>query len=95
MMEEKTTVKQPHNIILQDRRDLSVSGVIEVISFDETSVCMRTPLGELTVHGQKLHIKKTSIDSGELLLDGEICELCYTAKSTQKQGTSLFAKMFK
>jgi len=58
MTEEHAAMKQPHNLILQNRKDLSVSGVTEVVSFDENTVVLITALGELTVRGFSLHISK-------------------------------------
>ena len=58
MVDEKKVVKLPHNLILEDRRALSVSGVADIDSFDEQSVILFTDLGELTVKGFNLHINK-------------------------------------
>lgn len=49
MPEEKRTVKMPHNVILEDRKKLSVTGVEDIDSFDEGSITVYTVLGELTV----------------------------------------------
>ena len=54
----------PHNLILEDRRRLSVSGVMEVISFDDSQVVMETDRGVLTVDGGELHVEKLSLDVG-------------------------------
>lgn len=95
MTEEHAATKQPHNLILQNRKDLSVSGVTEVVSFDENTVVLITALGELTVRGFSLHISKTSVETGEVVLDGEIHELLYTNPRGQKQSGSIFARMFR
>lgn len=79
MAEEKTISKMPHQVILEERSYLSVSGVCEVVSFDENEVTLVTSLGELTVRGEKLHITKTNTETGELLLNGEINDLTYAA----------------
>ena len=49
-------VTMPHNLILEDRRSLSVSGVSDVDSFDEQTVIVYTDKGELTVRGSELHL---------------------------------------
>ena len=72
MVDEKKVVKLPHNLILEDRRALSVSGVADIDSFDEQSVILFTDLGELTVKGFNLHINKLNVDTGELTLEGEV-----------------------
>ena len=50
--ENRNLPARAQNIILEGRRKLSVSGVEEVLAFDDSSVVMRTPLGELNVHGE-------------------------------------------
>jgi sporulation protein YabP len=94
MVDEKKVVKLPHNLILEDRRALSVSGVADIDSFDEQSVILFTDLGELTVKGFNLHINKLNVDTGELTLEGEIYSLSYADEQPQKGGGFL-SKIFK
>lgn len=94
MVDEKKVVKLPHNLILEDRRALSVSGVADIDSFDEQSVILFTDLGELTVKGYNLHINKLNVDTGELTLEGEIYSLSYADEQPQKNGGFL-SKIFK
>lgn len=93
MTEEKRTVKMPHNIILEDRKNLTVSGVVDIDSFDEQTVILFTDLGELTIKGSDLHINKLSVDTGELAVMGEIYMMSY-AEPKQTSG-GIFSKMFK
>ena len=67
----------PQNLILENRRRLNISGVSEVEGFDDSVVHMRASLGALTVRGEELHIESLSVETGELLLSGKICELIY------------------
>ena len=76
-MAGETERRKTQNIILENRNRLSVSGVEEVGGFDETIVQMQTELGALTVHGSNLRIETLSVDSGDLLVVGDIAELCY------------------
>ena len=82
----------PHSLILEDRSRLSVSGVSEVVSFDESQVVMETERGLLTVEGDNLHVEKLSLDVGELTLQGEIESLCYARESARKGG--FWSKVF-
>ena len=52
MAEEKKMMKIPHNVILEDRRVLTVSGVTDIDSFDEQTVILFTDLGELTMQNR-------------------------------------------
>lgn len=94
MLEEKNAIKLPHNLILEDRKNLSISGVEDIDSFDENMVVLFTEQGELTIRGKNLHINKLNVETGELTMDGTIVALVYTEQQPKKQG-GVFAKMLK
>lgn len=83
----------PQNCILEDRKKLSVSGVTEVLSFDEETVSTRTETGELTVKGSELHITELSLEMGEIKLEGKIDSLAYSDSQPDKPG--FFSKVFR
>ena len=94
MMTEEKRITLPHNIVLEDRRKLTVTGVVDVDNFDEQAVIAVTDMGELTVRGADLHINRLSIDMGELLIEGEIDSLNYSDLRAVKGG-SFFSKVFR
>lgn len=67
----------PHNLALNDRKKLTLTGVSEVVSFDDTAVVVHTPLGTLTVHGQQLQLKTLTLDGGNVAVEGQIAALIY------------------
>ena len=67
----------PHNLTLHDRKKLTLTGVSEVVSFDDTSVVLHTVLGTLEVQGQQLKLKTLSLDGGQVAVDGSISALVY------------------
>ena len=67
----------PHKLTMQSRRQLTMTGVSEVVSFDETAVVLRTELGVLTVHGKELQLKNLSLDGGQVAVDGNVSALIY------------------
>ena len=67
----------PHRLTLTDRRQLTVSGVTEVVSFDEASVVLRTELGTLVIHGKELQLRQLSLEGGQVLVDGTVAALIY------------------
>ncbi|MEG1778897.1 MAG: sporulation protein YabP [Oscillospiraceae bacterium] len=93
MIEDKKTIKAPHNLILEDRRALTVTGVSDIDSFDEEMVIVYTEQGELTIKGTDLHINKIDVDMGELNLEGEICSMSYTNNLPRKG--NMFSKLFR
>ena len=76
-MAGETERRKVQNIILENRSRLSVSGVEEVSGFDESIVQMQTELGALTVHGSNLRVETLSVNSGDLLVVGDISDLSY------------------
>ena len=66
-----------HDLSLQGRRRLTMTGVTEVVSFDESAVVLQTSLGCLTVQGQELQLKQLSVDGGQVAVEGSIGALVY------------------
>ena len=90
---EENKIKMPHNLVLEDRKKLNVSGVCDVDSFDEETILVYTQMGELTVRGNDLHINKLSVETGELLIEGSIYAVIYTDDGPKKEG--FFSKVFR
>lgn len=93
MADEKRINAMPHNLVLEDRRLLTVSGVSDVDSFDEETVIVFTDLGELTVRGKNLHINRLSVEVGELTVEGNIAALIYSDEAPKNGG--FFSKVFR
>lgn len=91
MSEEK--ISRSHSIIAENRKNITVTGVSEVLSFDENTVITVTSMGELTVKGEKLHIAGFNRDSGDLSVDGTVSAFAYTDE--RKSGGSVFGRIFK
>lgn len=67
----------PHKLTLNERKNLTMTGVTEVVSFDESAVVLKTDLGNLTVHGQGLQLKNLSLEGGQVAVDGTISAFIY------------------
>lgn len=75
---EKTKLSErPHRLVLDERRDLSVSGVEEVVNFDETQISVQTVKGILLVRGEGLRVERLEKTAGELTVSGLVTELAY------------------
>lgn len=84
------------NLILENRGKLSISGVLDVLSFDDQVVIVETELGLLTVKGENLRINKLSIDTSEVIVEGDIASLAYSEnKNIDKSKGSIISKIFK
>ena len=82
----------PHELRLENRARLNVTGVREVESFDESAVVLHTAKGVLVIRGQSLHVQTLSIDGGQVAVDGTVDALVY--EETQKQG-GFFSRLFR
>lgn len=73
----------PQDVHLKDRRALTVTGVTEVVRFDEGEAVLHTTLGTLTVQGRDLQLKDLSVEGGQVAVEGEISLLAYEAPRTE------------
>ena len=83
----------PHNIIMENRSKISVSGVENAESYNENEVVLCTSKGILIIRGECLGLSKLSLDSGEITVNGHISTLEYV--EPKKSGTSFLSKLFK
>ena len=67
----------PHKLVLTERKNLTMTGVTEVVTFDENTVILKTSLGIVTIHGQGLQLKNLSLEGGQVVVDGTICAFVY------------------
>ena len=67
----------PHGLALTERKKLTMTGALEVVSFDEASVAVRTSLGMLVIQGQNLQLKQLTLEGGNVAVEGEIGSLHY------------------
>ncbi len=93
MVQKNNNVIQ--NLILESREKLNISGVVDVLSFDDSLVIVQTHLGILTVKGEDLRISKLNTDSEEVIVVGEISSMSYSDKSVDKKDNSFLGKIFK
>lgn len=82
----------PHHVMMEERSNLTVSGVSDVERFDENEIVMSTSRGTLVVTGENLHIEKLSLDGGDLKVEGDIDALTYEDDRRQR-GTSLLSRL--
>lgn len=75
--QEKTEQMLPHGLTLQDRHRMTLSGIRDVVNFDETQVILNTGCGTLTIKGSQLHVDQLSLDSGDVSLTGTIDAMEY------------------
>jgi len=67
----------PHKLQLNERQQLTMTGVTEVVSFEDTAVVLQTSLGTLVIQGRELQLKTLSLDGGHVAVDGTVSSLVY------------------
>ena len=93
MGEEKNKELINQNVIMENRKSLTVTGVKDVDSFDEQTVVAFTNLGELTIRGEELHITSLNLDVGEISMQGNISSLSYS--DTEPRAGGILSRIFK
>ena len=81
-----------HRLQLEGREKLSVSGVEDVVRFDENCIVTPTSAGTLIITGEELHIGKLSLDGGEMQVDGRIDAVTY--EDTEVRQGSFLSRLF-
>ena len=93
-MEEKSGIRA-HACRLENRRAASLTGVREVVSFDENQVVVDTDMGLLTIKGKELHVSRLTVEKGELEVDGQVDSLAYSSNEAyRKAGQSILTRLF-
>lgn len=86
----------PHSCFLQNRAGAELTGIREVIEFDENQVIVDTDLGLLTLKGRDLHVNRLTLEKGEMDLDGTVDSLAYSSNEAyRKAGQSFLARLFR
>ena len=82
-VQEKTAVS--HNVIMRDRENLSVGGVCEIVSFDESGVVLETVMGIMAVDGTALRVTRFDTDRREVDLSGKVNGIVYAEKQSRRR----------
>ena len=93
-MEEKIGAR-PHRLTLQNRSSGSITGIVDVVSFDENTIVLDTDLGLLTIKGKGLHVSRLTLEKGEVDVDRGIDSLTYSSnEALRKSGESFLKRLF-
>lgn len=93
-MEEKMGMS--HKVMLYNREKGTLTGILDVISFDENTIVLDTDMGLLTIKGKDLHVSRLTLEKGEIDIEGRTDSLVYSSnESYRKSGQSLLTRLFK
>lgn len=83
-----------HKLVMDGRERVELTGVTEVISFDNEQVHLETTLGALRFGGEGLHVKRLMLERGEVSIEGHIDEIVYFESSKTKSAGGLLRRLF-
>ncbi|MDF2502968.1 MULTISPECIES: sporulation protein YabP [Clostridium] len=83
------------NLVLENRKKLSITGVNEVVSFNDETIILNTNLGALTVRGSGLKMNKLDVENGDMKITGTINSFAYTGSKNRKNNESIIARLFR
>lgn len=93
---DKDLLSSNHNININSRKNINISGVKKVDNFDDTEFILETNMGYLKVIGKDLEIIKLDTYQGDISIKGEIDGLNYLESNKKnKKEESIFLKLFK
>lgn len=93
-MEEKMRVS--HRLMIDNREKGALTGILDVISFDENTIVLDTDMGLLTIKGKDLHVSRLTLEKGEIDMEGHMDSFVYSSnEGYRKSGQSLLARLFK
>lgn len=96
-LENKNIMRsRSHSILVEGRNKVTITGVADVDSFDESIVLLATDMGLLTLHGEDLHINKLNLEEGHLIVEGQIEALEYSDGDVfREKGAGLLGRLFR
>ena len=96
-MEDNTSInKKAHKLVLNNRRCGNLTGVSDVLSFDENEIILETDQGMLMMKGKELHVSRLMLDKGEVDIDGRIDSVTYSEQGSRTERTESFlGRLFK
>ena len=84
--------QKKHLLSLDNRVKLVLTGAEDVSGFNEETVSVKTTCGILIIKGEKLHIDKLNLETGDVSIDGKINAMQYIGTNDSK---SKLSKLFK
>lgn len=85
-----------HNITINERKNIVISGVKKIDSFDNEEFLMETTMGYIIIKGSELEIVKLDTYQGNVSIKGKINSLNYMENASKKdKEEGIFSRLFK
>lgn len=95
MVQEQSRTQIGQKLVMQDREKVELTGVTEVISFDNKEIMLETIEGVVRFAGENLHVKRLTLERGEVALEGRINEITYHESQKDKTAGSVLSRLFR
>lgn len=83
------------NLNLENRKELTISGVLEVLNFNDEKITLNTSLGSLNIKGKNFRVKKLDLENSEMIIHGYVNSLNYAGTKAKKKRKIIFSRLNK
>ena len=84
MEKEQGLKARQHTLSMENRQKAALTGVSEVVAFDENQVILSTDSGEIALTGEELHVTRLMLEEGQLTVEGRIDSIFYTQRTARR-----------
>ena len=84
-----------HNVTMTDRKNIVITGVKKIDSFDNEEFLMDTSMGYAIIKGEELEIIKLDTFQGTVSIKGKVNSLEYMESGKREKEDGVFSKLFK
>ena len=84
-----------HGISINERKQVYITGVVKIESFDEEEFLLETNMGYLAIKGSSLEIVRLDTKDGTLSIKGNVDNLSYFDNLKKTSKSSFMDKLFK
>jgi len=82
------------SLSLENRNKLTLTGIVEVISFDDQKISLNTKLGNLSIKGEGLKMNKLDVQNGDVIIMGTVSSMIYSGKNVVKNKENIIKRIF-
>ncbi|WP_461207195.1 sporulation protein YabP [Clostridium sp. DL1XJH146] len=94
-IKKENIIENKSSLSLDNRKKLQITGVVEVIAFNDKDIQLDTKLGKLTIKGEKLKMNKLDVQLGDVAIIGQVNSLVYTSIESKNEKESIIARLFR
>lgn len=92
---DKEIITSSHSVSINERKNISISGVKKIDSFDNEEFLMDTIMGYMIIKGEELEIVKLDTFQGNVVIKGKFNSLAYMDNGKKNKEEGVFSKLFK